>query len=339
MLANQFRDVSKSFSYNHQNYYIMNHSSIQIYPVKSLIAAAILFCSSFAFGQCYEFDFTDGLMAYYPFNDNANDESGNNWHCVIQETARFLDGKLGKAVYFDGDSDLLACGANFALPDTFSVAAWINMETLNPQWQTVFAKYQTSNYGPFWLGLHYDKVNFWISNGNGGNQNFDSNSRITRNEWHHICWVKAGDKGYIYINGELDAIGNLPDMTDNTDIVTIGRRFEGLIDELRVYDRILTEAECSCLTPTNDIRLGDNQLRISPNPNAGAFTLHFEEETSIPLSISIFNTLGELVKHQELEKGTLLLDFDLSNQGSGVYFLSVQDEAGTSLQTLKILTQ
>ncbi|MCB9265003.1 MAG: T9SS type A sorting domain-containing protein [Lewinellaceae bacterium] len=323
--------------------------------IRSIVALVILSYPTMFFGQeqCYTCNNPrEGLVACYPFEGNANDESGNNWHGIIFGNPLFLDGVRGKAIYLDGTNDYVRISDNFQLPDTFTITAWIKTENIGREWQTLFTKRGSNGYS-FWSGLHKDKSNyksnFWVTN----QDNIDSNSNIFDNEWHHVCWVgfQNGQEMEIqvyidYLEGFPDNIGVISSISQHTGIVTIGAEvplqndnFEGYIDDLRIYDRALSEEEISCIVPTDDIYLGNNKIKLSPNPNPGVFTLQFEEETTAPLSANIYNALGERVNYQALEKGTSLLNFDLSKQMNGMYFLSIQDETGTYLKALKFLIQ
>ncbi|MCB9292230.1 MAG: T9SS type A sorting domain-containing protein [Lewinellaceae bacterium] len=351
MLANQFRDLSKLFSYNHQNYYTMGHFSIQIYPVKSLIAAAILFCSSFAFGQCYD---EDRLLAYYPFDGDANDESGGNWPGRLRGAPRFSDGKLGQAIYFDGERDYVTIDTGFQLPNDFTVSAWVNVDTIAEPplllagFQAVFVKASTLLGGPFWCGLRGREVVFLVGNGEGEDEWLVSAPIISEDSTFHIAWVRDQGSAYIYVNCELVASrDNVPEIIQNSDTVSIGgrvaedgkfrNRFKGWIDDLRVYNGPLSIEEICCLVPTHDVHFVDLRMRVSPNPNPGFFNVKFQEEEGENLRISIFDLSGRKVREQELVKGTALLDFDLSEEAGGIYFLVVQDGSGQVLQRQKII--
>ncbi|OIN60058.1 hypothetical protein BLX24_04195 [Arsenicibacter rosenii] len=70
---------------------------------------------------------TDGLVAYYPFNGNANDESGNNRHGTVHDATLTTDrfGNANKAYAFDGVNDWIdvAKDAAFQFND-FTLSAW-----------------------------------------------------------------------------------------------------------------------------------------------------------------------------------------------------------------------
>jgi hypothetical protein len=75
----------------------------------------------------------DGLIAYYPFNGNANDESGNGndgiANGVVLTEDRF--GNPNNAYDFDGVSSVVDLGNQFGFQpnDAFSVCAWVNAST------------------------------------------------------------------------------------------------------------------------------------------------------------------------------------------------------------------
>jgi len=94
----------------------------------SLIAAVGLAAN----GQCQSF-LTEGLVAYYPFNGNANDASGNGYNASVQGNYEYLsDGTL----HLIGDGQLFYSGGGYvALPDYgnlnsgFTMSIWVGGET------------------------------------------------------------------------------------------------------------------------------------------------------------------------------------------------------------------
>jgi hypothetical protein len=198
---------------------------------------------------------SDGLIAYYPFNGNANDLSGNGNNGTLVGNATFVEGHIGATLYLDGDGDYVDLGTGFDLNNNDSVSVWINSHDLSRRYPAIFAKYETNHYGPYDFDLHYDKINLWVSDGAGGYRSIDSISSIRENEWYHIVFTINGDTLNIYINGVLDTTTTgLPIISNNYDRVTVGRQaymfspysnleFIGYIDELRIYNRVLTQSE------------------------------------------------------------------------------------------------
>lgn len=327
------------------------------YSIRSFSVMAILFCTLFASGQCGT-DFDD-YSAYFNFDGNANDASDTGWSITQRGNPWFADGKIGQAINFDGEDDYLIVDGDFDLSYDFTVMAFVNIDSIyNPPreyaaFQAIFAKAEAlQGPNPFWFGLEGEKVSYIIGNCGGGSEScFESDPILTSDSIFHIAWVRNQGRGLIYVNcEEVASRDDIPGVINNSDIVSIGgriaredgifrNRFDGWIDDLRVYNRALSQEELCCLVPANYIYPVNSEVQLFPNPNLGSFTLQFGEETSSPLSISIFNTLGKKVNQQDLEQGASSLDFDLSKQMSGMYFLAIQDETGIYLKTLKFLIQ
>lgn len=75
---------------------------------------------------------TNGLVAYYPFNGNANDASGNGNNGVVTGAILGNDrfGVANKAYRFnDGNNITIANSASLSLSNAFSVSVWVNMQS------------------------------------------------------------------------------------------------------------------------------------------------------------------------------------------------------------------
>jgi len=196
----------------------------------------------------------DNLIAYWSFNETPNNMHGNQYDGILMGDASFANGINGKALKLDGAGDYMEIDNGFNLPYKYSVSVWIKTEEIDRSWPAIFAKYETSGYGPFDFDLHYDKVNVWISDGtgSGGYKSVDSYHTVVANEWLHIVWTVDDTNLKLYINGALDITATVPTMTQNMDRVLIGRQalifneypgyqFKGLIDELKIYSIALTQ--------------------------------------------------------------------------------------------------
>ena len=77
----------------------------------------------------------------------------------------------------------------------------------------------------------------------------------------------------------------------------------------------------------------DNRLRLYPNPNNGSFTV----ETSDPIKVEVFNSLGRKVDFQNLEAGKN--QFCIQNIGNGLYYLHATDEFGDRISQRVIIVE
>ena len=67
----------------------------------------------------------EGLVAYYPFNGNAQDESGNGNHGTEYGDVSYIEGKFGQAAHFDGDADAIYIpNTTINTRSLFSISLW-----------------------------------------------------------------------------------------------------------------------------------------------------------------------------------------------------------------------
>jgi len=182
----------------------------------------------------------------------ATDSSGYGNDGVLVGNPQWVTGKIARALYFDGDGDYVEIPhAEILTVDTeVSVAAWINAETLDPSgegYAGIVAKsnsprsyslYTTSG-GP----LHFS------TNGIGTN----SVGSIPLNEWVHVVASVVDGAHEYYINGVLDnRTGSgvtLPGTADTANVLIgtthegAARVFQGMIDDVRIYNQALTLEE------------------------------------------------------------------------------------------------
>ncbi|MBB3837207.1 hypothetical protein FHS57_001201 [Runella defluvii] len=199
---------------------------------------------------------TNGLVAYYPFNGTANDESGSGNHGTQQGGVNFTTatdrfGVAGKAAGFDGVDDYINLGnkiSTFGGQTPFSISLWVSNIT-NKQGDYL------SRYNQLVKG------EFLISNGESGiffhrevsPWQLVSNRILDINKWYMISCVYDGLKAFIYIDGQKVA----EDLRGSSDTalltnVLIGAKYKtdvvgdfinSKLDEIRLYNRAITDAE------------------------------------------------------------------------------------------------
>jgi hypothetical protein len=165
-----------------------------------------------------------------------------------------LDGKTGKALKLDGQDDYIQItkykGVTGTRPRT--VAAWI--KTAASQGEIV--SWGAEEYGQMWtFGFIRGRVGVTP---NGGY--LYMNAETHDNQWHHVAAVveedelpNLHDNVKLYKDGTLAEIHDIglldlwPIETGGDLDVTIGRKFKGLIDDVRIYDRALSEDEINLL--------------------------------------------------------------------------------------------
>ncbi len=197
---------------------------------------------------------TDGLISYWSFNqDTVTDKTvkdifGTN-NGTMDGNVEVVNGKIGDALKFSGGH--VDCGAAkdlIEIGDQLTLEMWIKPEKAG--WAIIagLSKSGSNTYVIAWSDQ--TRVDFNIWNGAVETWPFHSVAQPELNKWHHVAGVYDGSEAIIYINGELDSKkkfeGNLKHNGEN---FWMGARksdglvFNGLIDELRIYNRGLSQNE------------------------------------------------------------------------------------------------
>ncbi len=206
------------------------------------------------------------LVAYWAADLSAKDLI-NDYDGILHGGATFAAGKAGSAFSFDGVDDQVTL-TSFPAATNFTVEAWVYyVGTNTPPWATIFAD---SDHGLF---LNDRRV-CWYDLGNA----FLGNTQVPAEEWHHVAITYDGIGGTFtgYVDGEVDGTSAfvgaaLPPGMPN---VSIGGHdgwdvLEGRIDELSVYDRVLSAHEIQAVY---DLGCSGKCVPRDTTPDAFTFT-------------------------------------------------------------------
>jgi len=270
-----------------------------------------------------------GLVAHWTFDegsgDTANDSSGKANSGTLLGDPQWVTGIIGSgALSFDGTDGLLEVGDDKSLNmiDALTITAWVLVHDLNTYYFIVCKQPSGTardnypgNY-EFRTEANSGALQFGHQETEGEQYTFyTSASSIVGEEWHHtaVTFIK-GDIVQFYIDGV--AAGSSEQSTNfgilNNEPVRIGGRkdgysfFNGLLDDIRLYDRALTEIQIQKLfggTPP--------MFTIAEKPNPADGGLH--EDTWVNLSWSP----GDFAVSHDIYLGD---NFDDVNNGTGDTF-------------------
>ena len=226
--------------------------------VKSAVLASLIFISILACINASE----AGLVAYWSFDEGkgkvAEDTSENGNDGDIND-AKYVDGQFGKALEFDGNFVLVPNddSYNFTKEQSFSIILWINYEAKG-DWQGVLQKFNGGY--PFKVEVNPTN-NLYFALYDGANNPGASVGNVS-GSWHHAAFVRdrSEKKLYAYLDGELketkdDTIAGT--MKNESDLYIGARKpgttilFYGILDEIAIYDRVLSEAEVNAAVKGN----------------------------------------------------------------------------------------
>ena len=205
----------------------------------------------------------------------AFDSSGNGNDARFEGSPVWEDGKLGKALKFNGSSDYLAAPDSESLDmngDQLSIAAWINGEAW-PAANHIVRKIADTAQSPIYvLRVQPDSVRAILSTSEG-NTTIQGTTVLATNEWIHVALAYDGGEARIYVNGQLDASMSVSgELAESSNEFRIGRGdpagyFVGMIDDVRLYNHALTENE---LVSAMEGSGAEYPLARGPNPSDGA---------------------------------------------------------------------
>ena len=263
-------------------------------------------------------DLDEGLVAYYPFDGNASDESGNGNHGTVNEATLTEDrfGNADSAYSFDGDQDYIVMPRNGFNKHTGTVGMWIKPNDL-------------SKTNGLW-SIYYNDLNRIVF--------LSSNERLvlrirypigtilsgeflegsSSNEWHYVVMTydfinnahKLYQNGILLVSTDIDyeAMDILPSEMyigiykdfddDDNDGSPLEFGFFGSIDDVRIYNRALSECEIQSLYTGKDECISRTACQLYGVHDQGLNNTQFF--TISPETFEV-KALGDMKKAHDIE--------------------------------------
>ena len=211
------------------------------------------------------FDLKKGLVAYYPFNGNANDESGNKNNGTSNGASLTTDrfGTLNSAYSFDGVDDYIDF-SNVPLNDSnfnseeATISSWVYIDQNTTGFTLMFNDISDTDYAL--ISINDNQISLLNRNGSFGTSY--KTSFISEKGWNFITSVYKNGSAKLYVDGKY--------IDSNTGFNVIGidkfligcdqniggsnasssvreNFFNSSIDDIRIYNRALSEAEIKAL--------------------------------------------------------------------------------------------
>ena len=217
-------------------------------------------------------DLEDGLLVYYSFDSEGtsitevNDDSGNGNTGAVFGGIQADEGVFGRALRFDGVDDRVSIPP-IQLEGSLSISFWMRTSSqVREFWPS----------GSFIIDrdLCFFRPDWSVGFGATGKVQFNTGTfasdsvlstkrRVNNDTWVHVTVTRNGRTGKkrIFLDGERHASGlsSPQPFVNNQENIFIGASvclpethlfYEGLIDEVRIYNRILTRAEIQALSET-----------------------------------------------------------------------------------------
>jgi len=198
----------------------------------------------------------------------AHDASGKGHDGTLKGDPAWLMGKVGGALQFDGADDYVEIGSvGIDMMDRRTLTGWAKASTVEIAGETgVFGFIPDVSIDGTYFDVEVDGEGNYVVNVQGMDGIIFC---AVDTQWHHFALTYGGDGGSWYLDGQL--IESLEGELGTMDQVRIGGRpstskyFPGLIDDVRIYSRVLTDAEIQAVISGADLGLA-----IDPSPAEGA---------------------------------------------------------------------
>lgn len=261
------------------------------------------------------------LIGWWPLDDDANDMVGteNGTLSGVSPTTGYYDG----AYSFSEGDEIDFPSTSFSFPNQITVSAWIKPQTATDSRAPIVRIDRW-----YFQVVNDDHLeSYWYGRSSPGYHSSTPGS-ITMNEWQHVVVAWSTTDVKFYINGVLN---NTISTTGTGDPVswmkfgyeTASRRYKGDIDNVKIFDRALTETEIAGLYASSCTRLIVNPI---PDPPTVPSTLDGCGQVTIQTSIGTNGTTNRFYSDAGL---TNLLGTGTSYQTatSGTYYVTSYNAA------------
>jgi Concanavalin A-like lectin/glucanases superfamily len=191
-------------------------------------------------------DTTSSLIAYYPFDTDAKDNSSNANDATLVGNPNFIVGKTGSAVSLDGQTQYVTLPASLltSVIDQFTISFWVNPSVINGTHLFDFGYGNQNKY--FCLILSNGKTMEldWATQGVTDLVQLDSGLTLSTGTWYHVVLLWMDSAVTLYVNGiQAGPSRALPDFLwgdSNTNYLGKSNNpndplFNGLLDEFKIY--------------------------------------------------------------------------------------------------------
>jgi len=285
-----------------------------------------------------------GLMAYYPFNGNTNDESGNGNHGTNFGATLTTDnnGIQNSAYDFNGSSSYISIpDFNILNINNLTFTCIVNPRNLNTSvivYHGYSGELQMNTYNGNQLGIGVKLAdNNW----------YYCNVNAVQNNWSQLTGVwERGNSLKLYLNGQFQTQTPVPNFDlyeehyHNSSIGVYSRfnfppqafPFNGKIDEVRFYNRVLSETEILQLysqtqVPIPQPSISISSIQINPGGSVNITGQNFRVNTQVKVSVTSSNS--ENVLDQTIptnSNGGFSTSFSSNaNSSPGIYTVSCRD--------------
>lgn len=282
---------------------------------------------------------TDSLKGYWPMNGNAMDESGYANHMNVNGDTHLTNDRFGNAnmaYRLDGFDDYMATNAHIPTGDSAkSVSLWFKSDSLHRGWILSGGNNAAGEAFGVFIDNHTTPDLVFHGHTSPYDLNMGTAAIMDTTTWFHVVLSYNGTELQTYVNGVAGATKTMS-LSTAMNIIVIGSRqdfanqttesFEGVVDDIRIYNKDLTAAEALALynepnpvLSTDDNLPDQNKIQLYPNPATTVLNIQSEERVK---TVEIYSLSGEFLLQSANTR------INIEGIAMGVYFVKIRTEKG-----------
>jgi hypothetical protein len=339
---------------------------------KLFLITSLLIINGSLISQVPSYVPSEGLVGWWPFNGNAEDESDYTNDGTVYGATLSQDrfGENNKSYNFDGINDFIQTEyEGISNQESRSISLWFKQDSLfSDSYNT--AKMVIMSYGNAYIGGDFTLlVNSWDNPNNFGVDVLFSTISycyVDMDMWHNVIVTYDSEWGddvsslKVYFDGQLESSTFFfnENVTINTGIGNFLKfgggnnyPFYGDIDDIGMWNRVLTDKEIDDLyrsvdtNATTDVNNNSypvdfgGKVECYPNPTTDVINVDLSGLNYYSgQKLRIMNLSGQIVYEENVNQSKVVIDVK-SLLSSGIYVLNTVDRNGTTTSTNKFVVQ
>lgn len=293
---------------------------------------------------------TGSLVAYYPFNGDTKDASGNH-HDGTASGGSFTSDRFGhpaSAYAFDGATTSINVSVDSALnfQTGITVNFWMKVGAFySSREQYVISHGSWQNRWKFSISPNTNVIRWTVKNSSGVAKDLDSQTHLALDSLYNVTGTFNGSDFEIYLNGQLDAFTSFSGLINTTTSnLTIGQdlpgdnsyNFNGVLDEIRIFNYMLPVSQISAFYDINtgiadrSTAVVPSQFALAqnfPNPFNPSTTIRFAIPSPGFVTLKVFDVLGREIAtliQERVAAGEYSIPWNAARCASGVYYYKLE---------------
>lgn len=197
------------------------------------------------------------LLAYYPFNGDASDQTDNNNHGTINGATLTLDRhkRPNNAYSFDGNDSIVVNIRKWSWDSrsSQSISVWVSFDSFGSEYNSIMNT--QGDCGDFGHQLTYNKLTRTVNIHTGSACEasvFVESPKPVFNAWYHYVFTYSDGYTSLFVDGKLIGTTNKHNINKPASRELFfsglgGSAFHGKLDDIRIYNRVLTKDEVKSL--------------------------------------------------------------------------------------------